>query len=70
MSARTEGAPLAANFYIFKLQPDDSELPIGEAESYNEALFEIEFAAIRSPGKYVIRDQMTGERQVLNLELK
>ena len=61
---------MPANFCILKLQPDGSEFPIGDAESYNEALFEIELSAIRSPGKYVIRNRMTGQRDVLNLELK
>ena len=58
----------AAIFDIFRLQPDGSDLHVGEAKSYTGALFEIELLALKVPAKYVIHDRGTGQRHVLNLE--
>ena len=55
-------------FDIFKLQSDGSELPVGEAESYNLALIDLEILASMVPAKYVIRDRETGQKHVLNLQ--
>jgi PAS domain-containing protein len=57
----------AAIFDIFRLQPDGSELRVGEANSYTGALFDTELLASRVPAKYVVRDRATGQRHVLNL---
>lgn len=59
--------PPAAIFDIFMLQPDGSELHVGQAKSYMGALFDSEMLASRVPAKYVIRDRTTGQRHVLNL---
>ena len=42
---------------------------IGDAESFNVAMWDAEIAAISAPGKYVLLNRSTGERDVLNLEL-
>lgn len=59
---------LSTIFDIFRLQPDGSELRVGEAKSYVGALFDLEMLASRVPAKYVIRDRATGQRHVLNFE--
>lgn len=58
---------LQKTFEIFKLQQDGSELYVGEAMSYNIALFDAELLASKVPAKYAIRDRGTGQRCVLNL---
>ena len=56
-----------AGFDIFRLQPDGSELHVGETTSYNIALIDVEMLGSRIPAKYVIRDRGTGRRHALNL---
>jgi len=53
-------------FDIFRLQPDGSELHVGEAASYNIALIHIELLGSKVPAKYIIQDWETGQRHVLN----
>src|SRR5215470_2657710 len=54
-------------FDIFRRQLDGSELHVGQAASYNTALFDCELLASRIPAQYVIRDRVTGQKCVLNL---
>ena len=54
-------------FEIFRLQPDGSELYVGQAASYNIALFDVEMLASKVPAKYIIRDRETGQGLVVNL---
>jgi hypothetical protein len=56
-------------FEVFKVGPDESLHKVGDAESFNAAMWDAEIAAIRAPGKYVLLNRSTGERDVLNLEL-
>ena len=61
--------PLCPSFDILKLGLDDSEEWMGNVESYDVALFDVELAAAKSPGKYAILNRQTGQREVLNFEL-
>lgn len=54
-------------FDIFRCLPDGAELQVGQAASYNAALFDCELLASKVPAQYVIRDRVTGQRHVLNL---
>lgn len=53
-------------FDVFRLQPDGSELHVGEAASYNMALLHIELLGSKVPAKYIIQDRENGQRHVLN----
>ena len=57
------------SFDILKLATDGSEQWMGNVESYDVALFDIELAAAKWPGKYAIFDRQTGQREVFNFEL-
>ena len=59
-------APTAI-FDIFRLQPDSSEVYVGEVASYNTALLEVELLASKNPAKYIIHDRETGQRHIVNL---
>ena len=55
-------------FDVFRLQPDGTELHVGEAASHFVALLHLEMIAARVPAKYAIRDRETGQRHVVNLQ--
>jgi hypothetical protein len=53
-------------FDVFKLGPDGSLQWIGDSEFFSGAMFRVELAAAKAPGKYVLHNQKTGERWLLN----
>jgi len=53
-------------FDVFKLGPDGSLQWIGDSESFSGAVFHIELVAAKAPGKYLLHNQKTGERRLLN----
>jgi hypothetical protein len=55
-----------ARFDIFKLGIGGSLQWIGDSESFSGAMFRVELAAAKAPGKYVLHNQKTGERKLLN----
>jgi len=57
---------LCPSFEILKVSSDGSEQWLGNVESRDMALFDIELTAAKSPGKYAILNRQTGEREVLN----
>ena len=56
-----------AIFDIFRVEPDGSELQVGEAASYSIALMDVEMLASKIPAKYVVCDRETGQRWLMNL---
>ena len=54
------------SFEILKLEPDGSEQWLGNVESRDLAVFDIELTAAKLPGKYAVLNLQTGEREVLN----
>ena len=57
---------LCPSFEILKVSSDGSEGWLGNVESRDMALFDIELTAAKSPGKYAILNRQTGAREVLN----
>ena len=58
---------MAANFALFRQEPDGSERYIGEASSWSSALLQAELASLRSAAKYVIHDERIGLRVIVDL---
>jgi hypothetical protein len=56
-----------ANFHILRLEPDGTERQIGDTSVWNLAVFEMELAALHSPGWYAIRDEQSGQQIAVNL---
>ena len=57
---------MCPSFEILKLRSDGSEQWLGNVESRDMALFDIELTAAKLPGNYAILNRQTGEREVLN----
>ena len=64
------GTPLHARFDIFRLLADGSEQWLAATESFEAAMFHIQLAAAKSPGRYVVQHGATGEKKTINLESK
>ena len=54
---------------MYKVGDHGSTMWMGRTESYNVALFEIELAAAKAPGDYLIVNEQTGQQNALSLGL-
>ena len=52
---------------MYKVGDHGSTMWMGRTESYNVALFEIELAAAKAPGDYLIVNEQTGQQSILSL---
>jgi hypothetical protein len=59
--------PPRESFDIFRLESQNPQQLVATAKSFDGALFEVELLAAKSPGLYLIRNPITGERHTLTL---
>jgi hypothetical protein len=55
-------------FDILKVLADGSEQQVDKSESFGAALFCVELAGRKSPGRYIILNRISGERNVVTVE--